>query len=98
MRPMIGNVGPTLRRAASSVSKSKAEPIKMSDDDGFPTRCAKAAAGSKGRYIAAATAKTANTISIRGTPSKWYHAFGGFTLFVLRAPNSRNTSPRTKER
>ena len=94
----MGKVGPILRRAASRVSKSRAEPIKISVVDGLPTLCAKASAGSKGRYIAAPTASNANTVSMMGTPSKRYQALGAKLLCVLRAPNSKNTSPRTKDK
>ena len=97
IKPMIGRVGPTLRRVASRVSNNKAEPMNTSDEDGLPTRCAKDAAGKSGRYIAAPIASNAKKISIRGTPSNRCQAFWP-SVSLLRMPKRRNTSPRTNER
>ena len=89
---------PTLRLAASRVRMSKAEPMKTSNCDGLPTRWAKADAGNNGKYIAAVTAKNAKIISINGIPSSLYQALGDNVSLVFRAPNNKNTSPKTNDK
>ena len=94
----MGRVGPTLRRVASKVKNNSAVPMNISNEDGLPTRCAKAVAGKSGKYIAAVIAKTAIIMSAKGTPSKRYHTLDCMLLFDFRKPKSRKTNPNTNDK